>query len=69
MTDTLLIRDDITMDEALQQSVGELGRGQRWRFCLVMASSAHSFNMDSSAFVAARAGCQHALQLLGRLKL
>ncbi|KAA6423242.1 MAG: hypothetical protein FRX49_06694 [Trebouxia sp. A1-2] len=28
------LRVDLTVDEALQQSVGELGRGQRWRFCL-----------------------------------
>ncbi|DBA92174.1 TPA: hypothetical protein ACH3X1_015889 [Trebouxia sp. C0004] len=27
-------RVDLTVDEALQQSIGELGRGQRWRFCL-----------------------------------
>lgn len=31
---TLSLRVDLTVDEALQQSVGELGRGQRWRFCL-----------------------------------
>lgn len=38
MTATLLNGDDVTFDEALQQSVGELGRGQRWRFALVRAS-------------------------------
>ena len=38
MTATLLNRDGLSFDEALQQSVGELGRGQRWRFCLVCAA-------------------------------
>ncbi|KAL3156934.1 hypothetical protein ABBQ38_001196 [Trebouxia sp. C0009 RCD-2024] len=34
MTATLPNRGNLTFDEALQQSVGELGRGQRCRFCL-----------------------------------
>lgn len=39
MTATLPTRANLTFDEALQQSVGELGRGQRCRFCLVHPSS------------------------------
>lgn len=35
MTAALPSRDNLTLDEAFQQSVGELGRGQRCRFCLV----------------------------------
>ena len=35
MIATLPNRGNLTFDEALQQSVGELGRGQRCRFCLV----------------------------------
>lgn len=35
MTATLPCRGNLTIDEALQQSVGELGKGQRCRFCLV----------------------------------
>ena len=55
MTATLLSRDDLSFDEALQESVGELGRGQRWRFCLVCASLTCML-LRSSGQIASRVG-------------
>ena len=53
MTDTLLHRDDLSLDQALQQSVGELGKGQRWRFCLV---NVYTQDVNGFAFTAC---CAH----------
>lgn len=55
MIATLLHRDDLSFDQALQQSVGELGRGQRWRFCLVCASLTCMLSVTERKFRAVRA--------------
>ncbi len=31
------MREEVTIDQAFQRSIGEFGRGQRWLYCLVRA--------------------------------